>query len=280
MALKHLLLNLDIEREAPIRYGIATQLATAHGAHLSGLYIRNAQPPGAALPGNASVALGEQILQAIEARNAERNQAETEAIERFTDVAREARISFDRHIEEAGTGSEAVAHLVRYARTADLVVMGRMDTDGRDTVHDVLFSSGTPVVVVPPHEQATVGQRVMVAWNGSREAARAVKDALLILERASSVTVLCVNQAERGQNRQPGEDLAGHLRHHGIDAAVDNIARKTRSVGDAIVSRIADAGADMLVMGAWGHSRLREFVLGGVTRRVLEQSPVPVLMSH
>jgi len=280
MALKHLLLNLDTGRNAAIRYDLATELARDHGAHLTGLYVRNMQSAHV-LPGGATVGLSEQLRQAMATQSAEENQAESEAVSRFKDTAQAAGISFEHHIEDGFDAAGAVPYLVQYARTADLVILGKGDGgDGRNIAHDVLFGGGVPVIVVPPIEHDSIGQRVMIAWNGSREAARAVKDALPVLERAASVTVLCVNQLQPGQNEQPGEELARSLRRHGIDAAVDNIVRKGQSVGDAIVSRIADAGADMLVMGAWGHTKLREFVLGGVTKRILEQTSVPVLMSH
>jgi nucleotide-binding universal stress UspA family protein len=232
------------------------------------------------IPGGATAGLSEQLRQAIAAQRAEHNQAEAAAISRFSEAVSSAGISFEHHIEDDFGGAGAVPHLVSYARTSDLVILGKEGDNGRNIAHDVLFSSGVPVIVVPRMPQASVGRNVMIAWNGSREAARAVKDALPILERAANVTILCVNQAERGRNFQPGEELATHLRHHGIQPRVDNIIRNGQSVGDAIVSRMADAGADLLVMGAWGHSRLREFVLGGVTRSILGQTAVPVLMSH
>lgn len=279
MALKHLLLSLDSDEDASIRYDLAIQLARAHDAHLTGLYVRNAQAAGG-LPGGASAEFGEQLRRAIAAQRAGQDQAQAEAVSRFGDAASAAGIAFDQHAEDDFGGAGAVPHLVRYARAADLVILGKDGHNGRDIAHDVLFSSGVPVIVVPAIRQARVGRHVMIAWNGSREAARAVKDALPILERATEITILCVDMSERGRNIQPGEDLAGHLRHHGIQPTVDNIARNGQSVGDAIVSRMTDAGADLLVMGAWGHSRLREFVLGGVTRSILGQATAPVLMSH
>jgi nucleotide-binding universal stress UspA family protein len=279
MALKNLLLSIDTDRAAPARYDLAIQLAQAHEARLTGLFVRQ-MVISQGLPGGSAVGLNEQFRQAVAAQNAEFEHAERAAIDSFTEPARAAGIAFDHHIEDGVGAGSAVPYLVQYARTADLVILGKAESNGRNIAHDVVFGGGVPVIVVPPVEHDGIGQRVAIAWNGSREAARAVKDALPILERAASVTILCVNQLAAGQNAQPGDDLARALRSHGIDAAVDNVVRKGQSVGDAIVSRLSDIGADLLVMGAWGHSRLREFVLGGVTRRVLEQSPVPVLVSH
>jgi nucleotide-binding universal stress UspA family protein len=138
------------------------------------------------------------------------------------------------------------------------------------------------VIVVPfIRAAATIGERVLVAWDGGREAARAVNDALPILERAKSVTVLSVNPAsEDGSRREPGADISLHLARHGVKVEAQRRITTEISAGDAILNEIASKGSDLLVMGAYGHSRLRELVLGGVTRQILGSMTVPVLMSH
>ena len=122
----------------------------------------------------------------------------------------------------------------------------------------------------------------MLAWDAGREAARAVSDAMPFLERAEQVTVMAVNPSsgEGDHGEEPGADIALHLARHGVKAEVHQTESPDISVGDELLSRIADDGSDMLVMGAYGHTRLRELVLGGVTRSILEQMTVPVLMSH
>jgi nucleotide-binding universal stress UspA family protein len=279
MALKHLLLSLDSGDGSIVRCNLAIQLAKAHDSHITGLYVRDSSS-SQGIPGGMTVGLSEPIRQSILAQRDRDNQEEVKAIDRFTGAVRGADITFDHHVEDDFAGWGAVPHLVRYAHTADLVIIDKAAEGGRDIAHDVLFGGGVPVLVVPRIPQSGIGHHVTIAWNGSREAARAVKDALPILQRAARVTVLCINQADRERNSRPGDDLVEHLEYHGIQSTTDSIASNGRSVGDAIVSRIADEGADMLVMGAWGHSRLHEFVLGGVTRSILARTAVPVLMSH
>jgi nucleotide-binding universal stress UspA family protein len=150
-------------------------------------------------------------------------------------------------------------------------------------VADVALSCGRPTIVSPYVGKATaLGERVLVAWDGSREAARAVNDALPILERASSVTVLSVNPPQTGDDtrRLAGADIALHLARHGVKAEAARRVVTEISVGDTLLNEIADKGIDLLVMGAYGHSRLRELVLGGATRQILGSMTVPVLISH
>jgi nucleotide-binding universal stress UspA family protein len=148
---------------------------------------------------------------------------------------------------------------------------------------DILMGSGRPAIVIPYIGPGPMlGQRVLVAWDGGREATRAVNDSLPLLKRAHSVTVLSVNPdvSSNGDRRDPGADISLHLARHGIKVtAARTVARKT-AIGDVILADIADNSIDLLVMGAYGHSRLRELVLGGVTRHLLEHMTVPVLMSH
>jgi nucleotide-binding universal stress UspA family protein len=122
----------------------------------------------------------------------------------------------------------------------------------------------------------------VVAWDAGREAARAVNDALPILRRAKAVTVLSINPQPSydGYGEEPGADLAVHLARHGVKVEVQHSKGEEIGVGNAILSRLADHGADLLVMGAYGHSRLRELVLGGATRRILQSMTVPTFMSH
>ncbi len=127
-----------------------------------------------------------------------------------------------------------------------------------------------------------MGRNVLVAWNGSREATRAVNDALPILERADKVTVLAVNPGKNGNDHGdiPSADIALHLARHGVKAEASQTVSDELEVGSIILSRISDLGADLVVMGAYGHSRMRELMMGGVTRDLLRHMTVPVLMSH
>ncbi len=141
------------------------------------------------------------------------------------------------------------------------------------------MNSCRPVIALPfAGEFKTLGRRVLVAWNGSREAARATHDALPFLTQADKVMVLSVNAT--GEEHIPGADISTHLARHGVGVEIHNRVQGNIGVGDAILNAASDYGADLLVIGAYGHSRLRELVLGGVTRHLLRHMTVPVLMSH
>lgn len=279
MALKHLLLNLASGPDSAVRLDLATRLAKSHDAHLTGLFVRY-RPPPRVMPGTGSAEFTQQLRSTLEEMTDSQKEEENAVVSAFRNAVGEVGVSAECCIEDGADAGGVIPHLVHYARTADLVILGKTGENGSSTAHDVLFGGGVPVVVVPRSVQDGVGRHVAIAWNGSREAARAVNDAMPIIEQAAQVTVLCINQKTPGQNIEPGEELVRHLRHHGIEARTDNLIRKGQAVGDVMISRLADLGADLLVMGAWGHSRLREFVLGGVTKRILEQTSTPVLMSH
>jgi nucleotide-binding universal stress UspA family protein len=179
---------------------------------------------------------------------------------------------------------EAIVH----ARYADLAIVGQLDPDNEApgsplSPADVLLDSGRPALVVPYVGRfADVGQRVLIGWNASREAARAVNDALPLLARAAQVTVLAVNPrvGTMHHGATPGADIAAHLARHGITVTVE-IAHVTElDASDTLLNRAADLGADLIVTGAYGRSRMRELVLGGVTRDLLRRMTVPVFMSH
>jgi nucleotide-binding universal stress UspA family protein len=144
-----------------------------------------------------------------------------------------------------------------------------------------LFEAGRPVIMVPYVQRAPVKlDKVMVCWDGGRSAARAVGDAMPLLKRARKVEIVIIAH-ERGKPTEiEGVDLGRHLARHGLNVAVERIPGGDINVGEALLSRAADSGADLMVMGGYGHSRLREFVLGGVTRSILHSMTVPVLMSH
>ena len=182
------------------------------------------------------------------------------------------------------------ATIALHARYADLTVLGQTnpyephDGVGRDsTAVTTVMSSGRPVLMVPfAGDFPTVGDRVLVAWNASREAARAVNDALPLLEKASLVTVLAVNPRHGigGHGDVPAADIALHLARHGVRAEAAHTVANDIPDGEALLSYAADIGADLIVAGAYGHSRARELVFGGVTRTLLAEMTVPVFLSH
>jgi nucleotide-binding universal stress UspA family protein len=233
----------------------------------------------------SSVEVAAELRRIMQAQTDDEQQTERRVIDGFTRAAESFGVKTEHHIETVGDDDAAVPKLVHYGRMSDMIVLGRAGAgDGSSPdlglIHDVLFGSGVPIIIVPSPPADGVGRRVMIAWNGSRESARAVKDAMPILQRAEKVDIVCVDQARPGSNVQPGADLAHYLEMHGIPSSIGSLKANGMSVGDTLLAHQHDIGSDFLVMGAYGHSRLREFVLGGVTKRILERTAVPVLMSH
>ena len=190
---------------------------------------------------------------------------------------------------EAEADSSTVADVVlQHARAADLVVAAQTDpgwqwTAYLDVADRLAVESGRPVLIVPnegPHKD--FARRVLVAWNARREAARAVFDALPLLQQAQVVKVVWVNPQDEGGAAVdlPAGDICAALARHGVKCEAAEVVRPLASVGRTLLARAAEHGSDLLVMGCYGHSRLREFVLGGASRHVLDHMTIPVLMSH
>jgi nucleotide-binding universal stress UspA family protein len=175
-----------------------------------------------------------------------------------------------------------------HARYADLVVIAQpdpADTSGRATAVSArtLMTSGRPLLLVPfAGSFEAIGQNILVGWNGTGEAARAINDALPLLQQAKKVTVLAINPRHGigGDGDVPAADIALHLARHGVIAEAAHTIANDISEGDALLSYAADLGVDLLVCGMYGHSPLRERAFGGVTRSLLTEMTVPVLMSH
>jgi len=280
MSYKDLLVHVDESKACAKRIEAAIGLAAAHEAHLTAVCVR-AEPPALAY---ATVQLPQEVLQALSREATERAEG---ALERFADAARRAGIAYETRMDR-GVDVDLPETLALHARHADLIVVGQVDEDdpavrSRGLPEEVTLNSGRPTLVVPYiGAAATIGERVMVAWNASREAARAIGDAMPLLERAKVVTVVSVNARPDalGHGEDPGADIGAHLARHGLKVEVERLEARDIDVPNAILSRLADAGSDLLVMGCYGHSRLREMVLGGVTRTILGEMTVPVLMAH
>lgn len=182
-------------------------------------------------------------------------------------------------IEEVGRDDETLG---RRGRLADLVVVARPRAEDEASqalaLNAALFETGRPVLVVPPTAPLTVGRRIAISWNGSPQAARAISGALPFLERAEAVTILTV-ETDRTSTVRSGE-LAEYLAWRGVKASAPAIVLSGRAVGEAILRSCADAGADLLIMGAYSQPRLRRLIYGGVTRHVLAEATIPVVMGH
>lgn len=275
MALKDLLVHVNNARSAKAVVGAAASLANRHNAHIAGLGIR----PPLDMPRYASSRLPESVVEIMEAREKELLDASEEVFNSTT-----AHAGLQDRSEWRTEFGNPLEVLSLHARYADLTIVAQHETgggDGRfaDLAEDVLVSSGRPLLMVPfIGAPDTIGEKVVVAWNASREAARAVADAMPILDRAREVEIFIASGNDIGD--LPGADIAAHLARHGIDVTVYETPTNNVSVGDALLNRASESGADMIVMGGYGRSRFREFVLGGVTRHMLQHMTVPVLMSH
>lgn len=279
MTYKDLLVHVDHTKSCAARLGAAIELAIAHEAHLTGVYVVSDPSPSSFVQGQ----LPPDVVSMLQRQARERADA---ALARFAEAAQRNQISFETRIDRVLYTAMAEA-LATNARYADLVILGQADPDDaegpRYLPEEVTLSSGRPSLVIPYiGPAATLGQRVTVAWDASREAARAVNDALPVLKRAQAVGVVTVNPREKpfGHGEQPGADIALHLARHGIKVEVGRVESRDVDVANTILSHIADRSSDLLVMGAYGHSRLRELVLGGVTRTILHDMTVPVFMTH
>jgi nucleotide-binding universal stress UspA family protein len=280
MSYKDLLVQIDDTRSCAKRIELGVALAVAHEAHLTGVYVI-AEPSPASfvnshLPGD--------VLTDLQQKARERAEL---ALGQFAAVAKRNQIAFETRVDRV-LYTEIADALATNGRYADLVLLGQHDPDDpasapRYLPEEVVLASGRPALVVPYIGPAdTFGERMVVAWDASREAARAVNDALPLLERAKAVSVVTVNPGERpfGHGEQPGADIGLHLARHGIKVEVQRVEGRDLDTANALLSHLASEGADLLVMGAYGHSRLRELVLGGVTRTILAEMTVPVLLSH
>ena len=206
------------------------------------------------------------------------------AIDRFNAEAKRAGITAEPTQLPASFAS-AGEQFGRIARRFDLAIVAQSEPEKHALeeliAEDTLFESGRPVIVVPYIQRTPLKlDRVMVCWDGSRLATRAIADAMPLLERAGLVEVVIIANEPDKEDEIPGADMGQHLARHGLKVDINRMLIGEIDVGDALLSHAADSSADFIVMGGYGHSRLREFVLGGVTRLMLRSMTVPVLMSH
>jgi len=275
--IKDLVVNLNLSADRDPAAQFAVSIAATFGAHIAAIAFAYDPVVMPTVMNGLSVAW-------VDTQRIENRAAAQEAVDRFEAAAKREGLSAEHRIIEASLG-KAANLFGRITRRFDLAVVGQMDPER--TVPDdllieaALFESGRPVVVVPYIQKEGLKlDRVLVCWDGSRSAARAVADSLPFLKRGKLVEIVMVASGGGKVDELPGVDLGEHLARHDLDVEVKRLVASDIDVSNAVLSYAADCAADFIVMGGYGHSRLREFVLGGATRGILESMTVPVLMAH
>ena len=278
MSVKDILVHINVSKHCRSRLEIAAHLAKAFDAHLTGLYTSEMS--------DVPFFMMEEIVAKVEPTlrgwwTLKRNQVR----DAFEAIRRDTGVSADWLEVDGDVGAMMPYH----ARYADLTIVSQVDPEELlprpefDVPERVALEAGRPVLVIPYAGTFTApGRRILVAWNGSAQSARAVKDALPFLQRAERVTVLVINPDgfRKREDERPGEHLTAHLLRHGVKAEVREFAVDNISVDQLILSHAGDEGSDLIVMGAYGHPRAREMVLGGATRALFKHTTTPILMSH
>lgn len=277
MTIKDIVVNLGIGESAGFVGDYAVSVAAELDAHLTAV----AFSYDAVVPVAATGYIPPEV---IETQQRDSRALADAAIDRLTAAATRAGIAVEPTVLAASfAGAGGQFGLI--ARRFDLSIVGQAEPDKGAVenliVESALFESGRPVILVPYIQKAPLKlDRVMVCWDGSRPAARAIADAMPLLERAGLVEVVIVANERGKQDEIPGADMGQHLARHGLKVEVKRIAMDDIDVADALLSHAADSSADFIVMGGYGHSRLREFVLGGVTHSILRSITAPALMAH
>jgi nucleotide-binding universal stress UspA family protein len=276
--IKDILLNLsaDTKQEAVANYAIS--VAGAFAAHLEAMTFAYDPVLSGALMGDVLP------VDFINAQRALAEEAANAAAAKLSEMARRNGISVETQVETTSFGAAADI-FGQAARRFDLSIVGQANPDvvGPQNliIEAALFQSGRPVVVVPYIQKTGLTlDRVLVCWDGGRQSARAIADALPFLHRAKTVDVVIVATEPLKSDELPGADIARHLARHDLQVDVKRIVRAGTNVADTILSYAADVSADFIVMGGYGHSRLREVILGGTTRGLLSSMTIPTLMSH
>ncbi len=275
--IKDIVVNLSIGKDGDPAGDYAVSVASAFDAHLTGIaFLFDPIVPISST--------GYLPAEVIESQQADSQAAAKTAIDRFAAATKRAGLSAEPVTLSSSFGG-AGDRFGRIARRFDLAIVGQAEPETSTVdgiiAETVLFESGRPVIVVPYIQKAPLKlDNVMVCWDGSRPAARAIADAMPLLEKAGRVEIVIVANELGKEHEIEGADMGQHLARHGLNVDVHRITRGDIDIADALLSHAADSGADFMVMGGYGHSRLREFVLGGVTQLMFRSMTVPVLMAH
>lgn len=286
MAVRKILVPLSgVDTEAAV-LGTAMTVAKTFGAQLVGLFVR--ADPSDALPFLGDGVSGQVIEQLMQAAKESADKSAAKAREMFANAAAKAGLAIvdkgdaakmpsARFIDAVGHRDDVVA---AHSGLSDIVVFGEGNAgaSGGSTLEAAMMSAGRPVLIAPKACAIEVGGNIAIGWDQSPMAAHAVTAAIPFLEMAKSVTILCIGEQTHSE---PGSLLADYLALHGIHAAIHLAELPSgRSVGGALLDQSVKLGADLLVVGGYGHSRLREFIIGGATQHIRSHSTIPVLMAH
>jgi nucleotide-binding universal stress UspA family protein len=278
--IKDIVVNLSVHEGGKSTGDYAVSVASALEAHIAGIaFVYDVNILMSELGYNPGG-----IKDVTDALRRDNEAAAKAALDRFAAAAARAGVSAEPRILSANSDN-AGDQFSRIARRFDLAIVGKAEPEGSAVEaiisESTLFGSGRPLIVVPYIEKTLLKlDRVMVCWDGSRPAARAIADAMPLLERAGNIEVVMITNERGKQDEIEGADIGQHLARHGLKVEVNRITRDNLNVANVLLSHCADSDANFIVMGGYGHSRLREFVLGGVTRTVLHSMTVPALMSH
>jgi len=287
MALKDMLVYVDQTEDALVRLRLAVDLAMRHGSRLTALYVREWNR--VQLDRRKSAELGLVSAKGLHDLDRGIEHSLQEATERLRSALDKLARDHGLHAELLSVDGTAAVVVPQYARYADLCVTGLDQPEAPTSINysfseHLLFVTGRPVLFVPSGGSLeTLGRRVVVAWNASRPAARSLNDALPLLERAERTTVVMINPTGYidGHDAPLGEQMVEHLRRHGATAdavRIENVAQA--SIADRLQAEALALGADLIVAGAFGHPRLWEKMLGGVTRDLIARMSLPIFMSH
>ncbi|MGS4885395.1 MULTISPECIES: universal stress protein [unclassified Roseibium] len=277
MPIKDILTVLDLAGDQPAaKY--ALEFGRVHDAHVTGLAV-SFEP---VVPAFAAAPMPVDYLQAA---HDQAIAAAKDAKDQFDEFARLAGVKSESRLAEILTGGP-LDNVLAHCRPTDLVVIGQSNPDKPEPMREllietILFESGVPVLLVPYIGSKTFEpNNVLIGWDGSSTATRAIHASIPVLEKADKVTVLVIEKKANSEAGQPGAEVANYLARHNMNVTIDVVSNPQTGVADTVLNYVTDNNNDLVVMGGYGHSRMREFLFGGATREILEAMTVPVLMAH